>query len=118
MFLFCVKIRHTSVFLSQLYKYLLCVCVFISSVGFDLVCLRLDFKSSHSWSVHFVYKKLPHKVSNCQGPPKVIFGGKKTKTFVCCTYDLCMRACACVCVCIYVYQRVCLDLYITAMYSF
>lgn len=82
MFLFCVKIRHTSVFLSQLYKCLLCVCVFISSVDIDLVCLRLDFKelkSSHSWSVHCVNQKLPHKVSNCQGPPKVIFGGKKEK---------------------------------------
>lgn len=79
---FCVSPNYTSVLC-------VCVCVFISSVGFDLVCLRLDFKelkSSHSWSVHFVYKKLPHKVSNCQGPPKVIFWGGRKNICECVLY--------------------------------
>lgn len=88
--MFCSASRFATLLcFSQLYKCLVCVCVFISSVGFDLVCLRLDFKelkSSHSWSVHFVYKKLPHKVSNCQGPPKVIFWGGRKNICECVLY--------------------------------
>ncbi len=82
-----------------------CVCVslFISSVGFELVCLWLYFKelkSSHSCSVHFVYNKLPHKVSKLlRATKRDIWKRKKREHLWVCVvlYDLCVRACACVC---------------------
>lgn len=68
-----------------------------------------------------MYKKLPLSEQPLRAT-KMGFFEEKTKqndsmsVFVC--VFACVRACACECVCIYVYQRVCLDLYITAMYSF
>ncbi len=81
--------------------------MFISSVDIDLVCLRLDFKelkSSHSWSVHCVNQKLPHKVSNCQGPPKVIFGGGKKEKNICECVVRMIYVCAHVHACVSVYM--------------
>ncbi len=128
-FFFCVKSRHNLCDSLPIIQVSFCVCVcvcgclFISSVGFELVCLRLYFKelkSSHSCSVHFVYNKLPHKVSKLLRATKIdIWKRKKREHLWVCVVRM-IYVCAHVhaCVCIYVYQRVCLDLYITAMYSF
>ncbi len=115
--------NYTSVFFCVCVWVFVCGCLFISSVGFELVCLRLYFKelkSSHSCSVHFVYNKLPHKVSKLLRATKIdIWKRKKREHLWVCVVRM-IYVCAHVhaCVCIYVYQRVCLDLYITAMYSF